>query len=353
VRVKDGWLPPLLVLILGIAAGVSISAYRVRGRPRDELLVRIGKLRAQMRADSEVVPSFRIRIEYALVDVESALQAETWSEALQSMQEAEAIWEKWRKGRDDWTLQLAYCNQLLQRIRREKSASSSAYAQALVRNLQDASRSAPDLHSPQELRERLDTLKQQFEHCLILQMHLNQAKALHKYLTDPLQKQTWGRILQDLEQRAHSLEPASTEAYQQLVRELESAKSKLSTLVDQQQAPILGTEALEADSAMTEPEPLPPQPATSPDTLPQRPALEERIRNATTRLWWFAMVSYVVVVALLAMAGYSELYAANPTFGATPASDYATLLAWGFGAETSRAAIVELGRTWQLPGLRR
>ena len=71
--------------------------------------------------------------------------------------------------------------------------------------------------------------------------------------------------------------------------------------------------------------------------------------EANKRLRYFWMTSYAVALILLGLAGYNELYVTKPTFGATPWADYATLFAWGFGAEATRAAVTDLVRNWEVP----
>jgi hypothetical protein len=63
----------------------------------------------------------------------------------------------------------------------------------------------------------------------------------------------------------------------------------------------------------------------------------------------FTWVSYAVAVALLAGAGFGELYFLKPTFGANAWGDYFSLLAWGFGAEATRASVADLIKSWGLP----
>ncbi|NJP07191.1 MAG: hypothetical protein HC837_17015 [Chloroflexaceae bacterium] len=79
----------------------------------------------------------------------------------------------------------------------------------------------------------------------------------------------------------------------------------------------------------------------------------ERALLARYRLQIFLIISYLIAVGFLAGAGFSQLYLTHATFGADPWSDYLGLLAWGFGAEASRAAVVDLVRGWKLPGIRR
>jgi hypothetical protein len=71
-----------------------------------------------------------------------------------------------------------------------------------------------------------------------------------------------------------------------------------------------------------------------------RRAERERTRLARYRLQIFLWAGYLITIAFLAGAGFSQLYLAKPGFGADPWTDYSALLAWGFGAEAARAAIV-------------
>jgi hypothetical protein len=82
-----------------------------------------------------------------------------------------------------------------------------------------------------------------------------------------------------------------------------------------------------------------------------REITEETTTNARIRRRLFTWASYVIMVILLVGAGFRELYVANETFGANAWGDYFALLAWGFGAEASRAAIVEMARGWGLAKL--
>lgn len=78
---------------------------------------------------------------------------------------------------------------------------------------------------------------------------------------------------------------------------------------------------------------------------------KEETSKARLRLRLFTWASYVIALAMLVGAGFGELYVTNETFGANAWDDYFALLAWGFGAEATRATIAEMVRGWGLPGL--
>lgn len=341
VTVKDYWLPPLLVLLVGVGVGVGVSAYRAKGRPRDEVLKRVGQLRAQMRGDGKLAEPFLARIEANLVDVEATMQAEDWEGAGQAAGKAEAVWTLWRKGRDDWLAQLAYHAELVKKLQDEPVV---PYLQTLQRNLEDALRGAPDLEGPHKLRERLDELAQQINRYSRLQGRLDDFNKLRTHLpVDPGEK--WRLKAQGFQQRLYDLAPSDKQACETLQNEIEQAIDELTQEVSQKRGVVkaalesatrgLGTKVLQL---------LAPPPAA-------REIGEEEASKARLRLRLFTWASYVIALAMMVGAGFGELYAANETFGANAWGDYFALLAWGFGAEATRAAIAEMVRGWGLPGL--
>jgi hypothetical protein len=86
---------------------------------------------------------------------------------------------------------------------------------------------------------------------------------------------------------------------------------------------------------------------SSPPTIHVQ-SLPDQIAGAGRRLRWFTWLTYAVAVIFLALAGFVELYNASPDFGANGIGDYFTLLAWGFGAEATRAAIADMVQGWSI-----
>ena len=80
------------------------------------------------------------------------------------------------------------------------------------------------------------------------------------------------------------------------------------------------------------------------------PTLAElgRDKGPRLRLAAFAWGSVILALFLLVLVGFNELYAKNATFGAVWLTDYLGLLAWGFGAEATRASVTSLVQGWGL-----
>jgi len=348
VTVKDPWPMPLTVLVVGVALGMGVSAYRAQGRPRDEVLVRVGQLRAQMRSDADLAQPFRAQIEAHVVDVEAALRAEKWDTAQSGVEQAEAVWLRWRKGRTDWLAQLAYRAELEQRL--EDLNANVPYVQAVRRALEDTVRDAPGLEGPDQLRGQLVGLARQINRYAELDVRLDELDRTVMQL--PVQEMgPWQRKSLDLRRRLERLAPDDDPAYQALQSEVEQAIAEVEEAVAKLAPPGATARGLEmVAKGMSGVAAIPlrllaPAPSARPLTM------EERVTGARTRLWWFTRTSYIIAVALLAGAGFGELYVANAAFGANPWGDYFALLAWGFGAEATRAAVTEMVRGWGLPGV--
>lgn len=341
-RVKDHWLPPLIMLLIGTALGVSVSIYRVQGRPRDEILIRVSQLRTQIQDDRDLTKAetFQARVEAYLVDVRMALQAESWEEAQNAVKQAEIVWSKWSKGRTDWLTQLAYHDEINQRL--QDINPSIPYLQTVRRHLEDAVRDAPDLESPRKLRERLEELAIQLNCYIQLQMKLKQLDQLLTQLPAD-QVQAWQYKVQNLEQQMENLQPSDLTKGTNIQTEIEAAITEIAQLLQHS-----GTGATAKG--------LPKLRLTMPLLAPAPSTLlltwEGRGRSANQRLKAYVLVSYVIAIVFLAGAGFSQLYVDQPTFGANRWKDYFALLAWGFGAEASRGAITKLVQGWGLPGLK-
>ncbi len=393
VTVKERpWLP-LGALVVGVALGIGVSNYRARGRPRDEILVQLGQIRTQMKVDKaleDLGRPFFDRVEAELVDVEAALEGQRWEVAREAAARAEQVWLTWRRSRPDWLEQLKY-----HRALSEKLAGISAqalYLQEVQQAARDALRGIPDmLPTPQEFRGKLEQLTGQ----------VNRFEALEARLT-ALERVGEGQGVSQaavLRRKLYALNPDDESAITQLDAEIEASfvhirQSALQTqiaklekmsadLPEAEQADWLvrAAEFKQALAALTPGDEggylalqnavtaaldaMRPNPNASfaipkdvSETLPllaglpsiQMQVLPAKIVDARRRLRWFTWLTYAVAVISLALAGFMELYAARPDFGANGVGDYFTLLAWGFGAEATRSAVADMVQSWGVMG---
>ncbi|GEM_PF-600246 len=402
VAVKDPpWLA-LVALVVGVGLGIGVSMYRAQGRPRDEVLVRLGQIRTQMKADGDLQNAgepFYNRIDSHLVDVEVALEAQQWEKAQQSVLEAENVWVRWRRGRPDWLVQLAYHDTLNTRL---EKLGDVYYVNEIKEAACSAYRSMPILDEPGLFRATLEPLARQ----------VNDFIALSERLSVLAATKTGRAAAQILQQRLYALAPANSAAVQSLKDDVEMAIGKaqvaqikekvdyLASLGDRlpdkesqdwqpkiaalqtrvaELAPndaesylivhsevdvalehvsalatttYRGEESLSrgaGDMAFDTPKGLSQMESwlSGPPTIYVQ-SLPEKMTGARRRLSWFTWLTYAFAVIFLALAGFVELYGGRIDFGAKGISDYFTLLAWGFGAEATRASIAEMVQGWRI-----
>jgi hypothetical protein len=400
VAVKDPPWVPLAVLVAGVALGVGVSGYRAKGRPRDEVMVRLGQIRTQMKVDRELdalAQPFKSRIEAELVDVEVALESQQWEAAKGAVDEADAVWTRWRRGRPDWIVQLKAYQRLTERLK--DIDVDSHYTAELLQAAEDAHRNAPDLGEPQAFKAKLEPIMARTNTYIELQSRLNvlasagpqgstQAAVYRQQLSrlsplgetgaqqvdrlrqelegtlNKLRKEQLKRMLSTYEAQAAEEQPPDLEAFQARIEALppEADGAYMSLHNDLESAMQQSLQRGHPEHVRFEDfggvamgmrdgaKGIAPGPATA-QLLTGLPSvrvqsLTEQSAAAGRRLRWFTWVTYAIAVILLALAGFVELYTTSLDFGANGVADYFGLLAWGFGAEATRSAISDMVQSW-------
>ncbi|MFM6208443.1 MAG: hypothetical protein ACKPEZ_23880, partial [Planktothrix sp.] len=141
--------------------GILVSVYRAQGRPRDEILVRVGQLQTQIQEDIEFgkIAGFQQYIEGCLIEIKMDLQTEKWEQAIATLEQAENVWKRWVKGRTDWLQQFNYCQQLREQL--EDKNPNDLEVKAILRDLEATINDVPELETPEQFRERLEKIAQQ------------------------------------------------------------------------------------------------------------------------------------------------------------------------------------------------
>lgn len=349
VNVKDGWFGPFLFLLTGIVLAARVAYYRAKGKPRDEVLIRVGVLQTAVRQDQTLAEQFRAHIEASLIDAETALRAEDWAAARTAIAKAETVWNRWRKGHGDWITQLAYVTTLQEGIQALHSPQSQ-YLQKVDRALTAVTRRAPDMDKPETLQTELGKLADQVNRYASLKTAVDAIVEGSNQLPAGEQLSWWQKAA-GWQQQLDELEPTNEAAWsalqtavrtsqQELIQAVEAGQGQEETLETASEAAVKGILGQRTAAALL---PLPAATISLNDT--------QLIAGADWRLRVFSGVSYALALALLAGAGFAELYVDNLTFGANAWADYLALLAWGFGAEVSRTAVVDLLKGWEMPGL--
>ncbi len=358
VTVRHGWPLPLIVLCLGVGAGVGLSAYRIRGRPRDQVLVRVGNVRAYVQrdrtmsvgilpqygqdgADKAVSNPFKARLEAALADVEMSLQSERWDEARTKMDQTDALLRKWIQGRLGWIEQLAYLARLKNRMYGKPD--NIRYVQVVRGAIDDLAANAPAQESPKELRDAAQQLTDRIEEYERAEGKLLALEKLQVSL--PAGDQPgWVARTAELQVRLNTMRP-DEKTVGQLLADIDHALLELSTRLQQVVAAAPDQHNFEAVRTVIAANP----PAVEPVPEAHLEWLPFYLGDAKNRLRWFEIATYAAALILLGGTGFNEVYLKKLTFGAELWSDYFALLVWGFGAEATRDSVTSTLRGWGTP----
>ncbi len=223
--------------------------------------------------------------------------------ARSGIEQAEQVWAKWIKGRADWLNQLAYWEELNQRL--QDLNSNLPYIQTVRREMEDVSREASGLEGPDKLRDRLDELAGQINRFLQVQALGKQLRDLSAQIPSE-EKSNWESKILAWERQIDRIQPSELTQDATMVTEMEGAIAEISQLVAQHS----GTSVM-AKGILSIPH-LAPAPSAHPLSW------ERQVSGAGVRLRWFTGVSYAITLLFLTGAGFNQLYVDNPTFGANP-----------------------------------
>ena len=341
VKIKSNWYLPLLTIALGTLIGMGLSWYRSKGRPRDEILVRVGRLRTWMGKDAQFDRSkgFKSQIEYHLSNVRSAVQEERWEDAESYLTSAKTIWQKWHQGKTLILPQLEYASELEQTV--IDLDPQQPFKNQILYSITEQVEKVPDLDSTEQLKTNLNEIAAKINSYHQLKIQWQQVKKLNAELTKvfPEGAKTWQPRLKDWQQKFDRL--TIEDDFDSLLAEFKNAALEIDEAIPRGRG---GTAAknitVVADKPIIE---------NAPTAIPLN--LSKGLQQANLNLKIFAWISYAVALILLIGAGFNEMYLKNETFGERPFGDYFALLAWGFGAEASREAISNAIAGWGLSGL--
>jgi hypothetical protein len=346
VKVKDHFVLPLMLLIIGVGVGVRVSVYLQEGRNRDEIIVQMSRLRSQIRADQALAQSFQNKVNDWLIDVETALENQRWELAQKSLENAQAVWSKWNKGREDWLVQLAHQKKLLEEIKNGESFDpNSLYLQTLIVSLEDAARAVADYETPQRLRQTLVLVIEQMNRYSAGCSQLYDLNQQRNELPSA-QAEIWRQKAQNLRHRLNHLSPNKADDFAAWEKDMATALEDV--LKERQQSE---QESIRSGGSgigyRSSGSMLSRAIAPVPSARDLRQADEGQ--QAKQRLQLFSWLAWGIALCLLAGTGFQKLYVANPIFGANPFGDYFSLVAWGFGSEATRQSIAKVVRGWGMP----
>jgi hypothetical protein len=347
--IKAGWFLPFVVLIAGIIVSYSLFCYGKRYKRRDEITKMVEIIENNANQDKllktpvvfgrsgendkktnifyDQICGDIIRIREKL-DFNEITEAESWLTRLQSS------WDSWNTNRtnlvgfyDSFEKLVVNLNELELKIvnKREEDGKDEKYANTTTEvpaikeireNLQEkfkAIQTGTDVKDLKDEANKFDTLNNA----------LSNIQEIEKILKRPGDSKN-----EKIDELWKKLQNVTLDQVNSVKQEIDEKLKDVSKDHVQSLHPIYSaTETPGAKHTKT-------FDFKEPDTR------KESSKWAGVRLWLYDWGSFTVTVAILAMAGFSQLYLSNPTFGATP-GDWITLALWGLLVGPTADAVSE------------
>ena len=372
VSAKHPWPLPAFILLGGVLLGMTLTYYRDYLRPRDQLLARLGEVQRRLEADPELAApdtaaaagtpaarggrghEFRAAVEAAVNAALAALRDGDGEQARTFAHQAEQLLDLWQQQRQNWLAVLALRDELVEKL---ATLPSTTYIKAVRRSLADVMPTmiSAFLGAPQPPTS-WDTYVKSV--AMEVEKHRGYLQGYSKVM-DQLNAATRKVMEADLPESDRTAKYAELAAIQNDLDHLDAvmdvnASTVLAALGDRITAVLASLPAPVAVSVLPMAAAMDAPGSESPAALLvwlsnlHMPTLTElgHDKGPRVRLAVFAWGSVILALLLLALVGFNELYANNPTFGAVWLTDYLALLAWGFGAEATRASVTNLVQGW-------
>ena len=363
-RVKDYFVLPLAILLIGIIVGLWVSSYVSRKKDVDELVIQSDQLQRQVEIEPHFHENFRAQIENRLRNVLFDLRRNEVDQARQNLNSSFTLWDKWRMRPREWVKLFDDFHSRFEQIDQILSGSDNDRRLMRLRDeLREIQQSTTNEDVKYEdLSSRLMAVIEQIEwfasaHAELTTIGQNLEK-LEQQERDAFD-QNFAQLQQDFTQ----LSIDDGEAFQAFTEAVSTLRSELrSSFRDMNRddewttsPPVASPEHRrlinsESGSSLRPVGQL--VEAAQWTTAAARSRFRMGSRSARSALWRrnaFNITGYTVLMVILAGSGFNELYAQNTVFGADGFSDYMTLFAWGFGAEASRSSFAQLMSSWGHP----
>ena len=373
-RLRDPIEWVLFVLLAGLGVSLGVTAYVVKQRDLDSVLMRVYRLQDRATRDRDIHEVFRAKVLADLDRAEFSIRREDMAGANEHLKSANAVWDKWRGHMAAWKQYLQELDTLCQGVESLSPKNDRLYD--VKREINAIRIDVVNDDTPTRLRNKLDELTGLFRHADRIANSLDRLAHMVSLLKDDA----------DNEQKAQCL--SAFERLQDDFKGLDLAdEAQVGSLDSKINAEVTRLRESANDLLSSEPE----TPQTSLSHVVRRVManwaekrgeahLEALAQGFTgmvsrgvaglaagtgalgrinldrmvtkVRRGLFVVVGYVVLMVILAGAGLEQLYLSDATFGANMWSDYISLFAWGFGAEATRNSVVRLAGSWQLAGIR-
>jgi hypothetical protein len=371
VKVRDTWWMALSILGVGVSLATMLSAYQANGFDRDEVRLKIYRLRQKMQSDlknttlTHVAERFQDRVNFYLEEVDVQLDEKKWEEARKSFKEGQVVWSRWTKEQKAWLEVWKYIEEdLKSRVGEGTSniSGNTSYGEELNDRFEKAFSTIATYETPEKFGQSLIDIKKSVDNYSRCNHKFNEIEELEQELSNneragpdcintlnKLKESLKNFTLNDLNGCKAWMGQAD-KLYESLIALRSSALPSGGIYKRSGNSPpespvlllrsIPGAENLEVDSTTID----------VIECLVQEEKKKAYFFPFHIRLPWqgeqirvflFRKGTHLVAIILICGTGLGQIYGSNPVFGANPAVDYFGLLAWGFSIEMTREKIAQ------------
>ncbi len=339
VRVRDWYLPPLILLIGTLLLGMAFKHYRDKMAPRDDLVVQVGYLMQLRDSDDELPKQFKEALTTQIEDARVALSFNKLSTAQSAIATAQTIWSRWSRSRTAWLELERKCGELIAALDEEPRVDvGSKLRSSLEEELRNCRRDMPLQDDPETIRKRLEAVLTLLTLYREVVERINALYPTVAQIADEETRKTWQATLTQQRNKLLQMTLSDLIAMEDLMRSVDADEQNIQAEVARTAGvqPIGSILASRSSAIPTKPLPLFGSLAIS------LPGGDQQLQLAQWRRMIFNISSIIITAVGLLPLGFTQLYVDKPTFGMNPWLDYPALIFWALGIEATREGVLGL-----------
>ncbi len=339
VRVRDWYLPPLILMISTLLLGMAFKHYRDQMAPRDDLVVQVGYLVQLRDSDSELLEQFAQALTTQIEDARVALSFSKLSTAQTAIATAQTIWSRWSRSRTAWLELEQKRGELVAALDAEPRVDvGSKLRSSLDEELHTCQRDMPLSDDPDTIRKRLQAIRNLLNLYREVSGRISALFFTIANLPDEESRKSWQATLTQHSDKLLQMTLSDQVAMEDLERlvntDAQTIQAELArTAGAQPQGGVLSSR-----SGIVPSRPLPLFGALAASL----PGGDQQLQLAQWRRIIFNISSIIITAVGLLPLGFTQLYVDKPTFGMNPWLDYPALIFWALGIEATREGVLSL-----------
>jgi hypothetical protein len=344
---KRFWLFPMVILIIGIGISYALNSYATQYKAKDELQKELGVIEQSVDGDKDLKedyqydrtttkkPPFLPQLKQDMSTAQAYIDIKNITNANKFMEKVRTNWNTWENNRFDLNNVFRQFSDLIKSmiqleielgIKTNDTGYKSSFISLMMKELQNK---FDAIVTDTDQKQFKTTIQNEWKSYTKLQDAARSLEEMEQVCVKKDQCPDCAKIPEYWNGLKNIKDEGDLDSkFGMIKKTLEHAKSGC------KDKPVTAMASAATGYKIAFPQLRKPEVAPGP----------ERTKTwlANIRLTLYESVSFLVVVGILALYGFSQLYISNPTFGAD-LSDWVTLILWGLMAGTAADSITKKG----------